>query len=180
MLDALVRLGRERARSMTSQHSLESLIAAEIDVLSPFPRLLLSYASVLGRSFNPLVWRQLLDDDGIEIDEGVTAELKQFVEFDPTGSARFRQAVVRDVAYRGLPYRRRQVLHLRAGQVDGGGRGRQRRLRGGSPVGALLRGWRPRAGVALRPSRGRQRGSAHTPTPTRPPSTGARSTRAGG
>ena len=117
VLDALVRLGRERGAVDDLPSTLESLIAAEIDVLSPFPRLLLSYASVLGRSFNPLVWRQLLDDDGIEIDEGVTAELKQFVEFDPSGSARFRQAVVRDVAYRGLPYRRRQVLHLRAGQV---------------------------------------------------------------
>ena len=42
---------------------------------------------------------------------------KQFVQFDPAGVARFRQAVVRDVAYRGLPYRRRRVLHLRAGQV---------------------------------------------------------------
>ena len=38
-----------------------------------------------GRSFNPLVWRQLLADDGIEIDEGVTSELRRFVEFDPSG-----------------------------------------------------------------------------------------------
>ncbi len=117
MLDALVRLGRERGAVDDLPGSLEALIAAEIDVLSPFPRLLLGYASVLGRSFNPMVWRQLLADDGIEIDEGVTSELRRFVEFDPSGSARFRQAVVRDVAYRGLPYRRRHVLHLRAGQV---------------------------------------------------------------
>jgi class 3 adenylate cyclase/tetratricopeptide (TPR) repeat protein len=117
VLDALVRLGRERGALDDLPDSLEALIAAEIDVLSPFPRLLLGYASVLGRSFNPKVWRQLLVDDGIEIDEGVTAELKTFVHFDAAGSARFRQAVVRDVAYRGLPYRRRRELHLRAGQV---------------------------------------------------------------
>ena len=59
------------------------------------------YASVLGRSFNPLVWRRSCRDDGIEMDDGVTGELRQFVEFDPAASARFRQAVVRDVAYRG-------------------------------------------------------------------------------
>ena len=40
--------------------SLEALVAAEIDVLSPLPRLLLGYASVLGRSFNPFVWRRIL------------------------------------------------------------------------------------------------------------------------
>ena len=58
VLDALVRLGRERGAVDDLPDSLEALIAAEIDVLSPFPRLLLGYASVLGRSFNPLVWRQ--------------------------------------------------------------------------------------------------------------------------
>ncbi len=117
VLDALVRLGRERGAIDDLPDSLEALIAAEIDVLSPFPRLLLGYASVLGRSFNPLVWRQILSDDGIEIDDSVTDELAQFVHFDPAGVARFRQSVIRDVAYRGLPYRRRRVLHLRAGQV---------------------------------------------------------------
>ena len=180
VLDALVRLGRERGAVDDLPSTLESLIAAEIDVLSPFPRLLLSYASVLGRSFNPLVWRQLLDDDGIEIDEGVTAELKQFVEFDPTGSARFRQAVVRDVAYRGLPYRRRQVLHLRAGQV-------MEEVAAGNvdsvadllsvhfyEGGDLERAWRY-ARLA-----GSQRPATRTPTPTRLPSTGGRWRRAVG
>ncbi len=117
VLHALVRLGRERGAVDDLPDSLESLIAAEIDVLSPLPRLLLGYASVLGRSFNPLVWRQLLLEDGIEIDDGLAAELARFVHFDPAGVARFRQAVVCDVAYRGLPYRRRRLLHLRAGQV---------------------------------------------------------------
>jgi len=117
VLDALVRLGRERGAVEDLPDSLEALVAAEIDVLSPFPRLVLGYASVLGRTFNPLVWRQLLLDDGIEIADGATDELERFIEVDHVGVARFRQEVVRDVAYRGLPYRRRRVLHLRAGQV---------------------------------------------------------------
>jgi class 3 adenylate cyclase/tetratricopeptide (TPR) repeat protein len=117
VVQALLRLGRELGDVDDLPDSLEALIAAEIDVLSPFPRLLLGYAAVLGRSFNPLVWERLLSEDGIELDERATQPLRPFVSFDPGGTARFRQAVVRDVAYRGLPYRRRQALHLRAGQV---------------------------------------------------------------
>ena len=46
------------ARSMTCPDSLEALVAAEIDVLSAASRgCSCGYASVLGRSFNPLVWR---------------------------------------------------------------------------------------------------------------------------
>ena len=149
-------------------------------MLSPFPRLLLGYASVLGRSFNPLVWRQLLVDDGIEIDDGVTDELEQFVAVRPRWRrARFRQAVVRDVAYRGLPYRRRQVLHLRAGQVMERGGRRRRRLGGRPPLGALLRGWRPRAGLAIRAPRRVPRLRRPTPTATPPRSTAGPWRRAG-
>ena len=53
VLDALVRLGRERGAVDDLPGSLEALIAAEIDVLSPFPRLLLGYASVLGPQLQP-------------------------------------------------------------------------------------------------------------------------------
>ena len=55
---------------------------------APVPRLLLSYASVLGRSFTPSSGDRILrETTAIEADEGVTAELKQFLELDPGGSA---------------------------------------------------------------------------------------------
>ena len=69
VLDTLVRAGPRAWGLDELPDSLESVIAAEIDVLSPFPRLLLGYAAVLGRSFNPLVWRRLLAEDGIELDD---------------------------------------------------------------------------------------------------------------
>ena len=160
--------------------SLEALVAAEIDVLSPFPRLLLGYASVLGRSFNPLVWERLLVDDGIEIDEPTTAQIKPFVAFEPGGVARFRQAVVRDVAYRGLPYRRRQVLHLRAGQVDGGGGRRGGRLRRRPPVASTSSRAATTSGRGATPAWPGPGPRSRTPTSTRRRSTGARSRPADG
>ena len=97
--------------------SLEAVLAAEIDVVSPVARQLLRYAAVLGRSFDLPVWDRLLAADGLERSEVSTGELQRFLEVGAGGAARFRQAVVRDAAYRGLPYRRRRTLHLRAGQV---------------------------------------------------------------
>ena len=118
VLDTLVRVGRERGGLDELPDSLESLIAAEIDVLSPFPRLLLGYAAGPRSQLQPAGVASVssLRTASSSTTERSTA-LRDFVEFDPSGSARFRQAVVRDVSYRSLPYRRRRELHLRAGQV---------------------------------------------------------------
>jgi class 3 adenylate cyclase/tetratricopeptide (TPR) repeat protein len=116
VLDALVQLGRERGDLDDLPESLEELIAAEIDVLAPRPRAILRYASVLGRSFHPLVGQELVADLGLSLDNAVVDDLRRFLDIAPD-EVRFRQAVVRDVAYQGLPYRRRRELHLRAGEV---------------------------------------------------------------
>jgi class 3 adenylate cyclase/tetratricopeptide (TPR) repeat protein len=116
VLHALLRVGRERGLSDLPD-SLEALVAAEVDVITGLPRVLLGYASVLGRSFNPRIWEDLLSQDGLEVDDGSLAELEQFLHFDGGGGARFHQAVVRDAAYSALPYRRRRELHLRAGEA---------------------------------------------------------------
>jgi tetratricopeptide (TPR) repeat protein len=42
--------------------------------------------------------------------------LAEFIDRDPPGSFRFRHALFRDVAYEGLPYRRRRDLHQRVGE----------------------------------------------------------------
>jgi class 3 adenylate cyclase/tetratricopeptide (TPR) repeat protein len=116
VLGALLWLGQDSGVDDLPD-SLEELVAAEIDVLAPLPRQLLRHAAVLGQSFSPDVWRELLRADGIELDDASSDALAHFLEVDEAGSVRFRQAVVRDVAYRGLSYRRRRELHARAGHA---------------------------------------------------------------
>jgi class 3 adenylate cyclase/tetratricopeptide (TPR) repeat protein len=116
VLDALVQLGRERAGADDLPESLEEAIAAEIDVLAPLPRALLRYLSVLGRSFHPRVGQELVADLGLALDDAMLDDLRRFLDI-AVDEIRFRQAVVRDVAYQNLPYRRRRELHLRAGEV---------------------------------------------------------------
>ncbi len=97
--------------------SLDAVVNAELDALGVLARRLVRYASVLGRSFRIAVLRELVADDAIELDDATTRELGRFLEYEGTDRARFRQALHRDVAYEGLPYRRRRELHLRAGQI---------------------------------------------------------------
>lgn len=116
VLHALLRVGRTRGLGDLPD-SLEGLVAAEVDVLTPLPRLLLGYASVLGRSFNGRVWEDLLREDGLTLEETSLRELERFLHVDAGGGWRFRDAVVRDATYGALPYRRRRVLHRRAAET---------------------------------------------------------------
>ena len=73
------------------------------------------------------------------------------VDAGSVGRLRFRNTLVRDAAYEGLPYRRRRDLHAHVGRsdrVDGRlvGRGRSFDARA-----SLLRGPAPREGMALLP-----------------------------
>jgi class 3 adenylate cyclase/tetratricopeptide (TPR) repeat protein len=97
--------------------SLEAAINAEIDRLESLPRALLRHAAVLGVRFRPSVLGAVLADSNIELDATALDGLDEFLERDGRDSARFRQAVLREAAYAGLPYRRRRELHLRAGKT---------------------------------------------------------------
>lgn len=97
--------------------SLDAVVNAELDALGVLARRLVRYASVLGRSFRVSVLRELVADDQIDLDDATTRELGRFLEYEGTDRARFRHAMHRDVAYEGLPFRRRRELHLRAGQI---------------------------------------------------------------
>src|SRR5439155_22217837 len=50
-------------------------------------------------------------------DAGVWRRLGEYLDEQPDGQWRFRHALVRDAAYEGLPYRRRQELHERVGTI---------------------------------------------------------------
>lgn len=116
-LDEMLRLARSTGRVESLPDSLDAVINAELDALASLPRLLLRYASVLGRSFRPIVLQGVLADERIELDDATTRQLGRFLEYEGTDRVRFRHAMHRDVAYEGLSYRRRRELHLRAGEV---------------------------------------------------------------
>jgi class 3 adenylate cyclase/tetratricopeptide (TPR) repeat protein len=97
--------------------SIEAVIASRIDRLAPQDRTLLRYAAVIGPSFRlDLLDRVLLGEARDVEGMAVLNRLAEFVHVDPPGSVQFRHALFRDVAYEGLPYRRRRDLHQRVGE----------------------------------------------------------------
>ncbi|HLX20281.1 MAG TPA: tetratricopeptide repeat protein [Gaiellaceae bacterium] len=96
--------------------SVEAVVTADIDRLSPSDRMVLRYASVLGVVFEHDVLREVLQDE-VELDETVWERLQGLVDSDAAGRVRFRNTLVHDVAYAGLSFRRRRELHGRVGAV---------------------------------------------------------------
>jgi class 3 adenylate cyclase/tetratricopeptide (TPR) repeat protein len=95
--------------------SVETLMAAQIDRLSPGDRRVLRCASVIGASFAPDLLELCL---GAERPDGdIWTRLADLVVDDGAGQVRFRHALVRDAAYEGLPYRRRRELHAAVGET---------------------------------------------------------------
>ncbi len=95
--------------------SLEQLVTHEIDDLAPHDRTVLRYAAVLGVGFATAMLRKMLP---VELrSPGIEGRLRGFLHEDRPGQLRFRHALLRDVAYEGLAYRRRRDLHARAGET---------------------------------------------------------------
>ena len=100
--------------------TVESLVATRIDRLAPGDRALLRWASVLGVTFSGALIADVLEGDPTAAsDSEAWDRLAEFVERDPNvpGSFRFRHALIRDGAYEGLSFKRRQELHARVGEV---------------------------------------------------------------
>ena len=99
--------------------SVEGLMTSQIDRLDPVDRTVLRYAAVLGfvvedDDLQDLLTAQL--GTGSDSDLGQRLPLlDEFLTRSSPGRLRFRHALMRDVAYEGLPYRRRQVLHDQVG-----------------------------------------------------------------
>ena len=96
--------------------SIESLIAGEIDQLAPTDRTIVRYAAVLGASFDPNLLEAAVRAD-VELDDQLWDRLGALIEPEPNGDRRFRNMLIRDAAYEGLPYRRRRALHDRVAQT---------------------------------------------------------------
>lgn len=94
--------------------SLGSVVSTSIDALPPLSRSILRYCAVLGRSFRLSIVQAVLREDGIELDGATRHSLRRFLVPDGKDRLRFTNAMIRDVAYDGLSFRRRKELHLRA------------------------------------------------------------------
>jgi class 3 adenylate cyclase/tetratricopeptide (TPR) repeat protein len=88
--------------------SVEDVIGAQIDLLAAADKSTLRAAAVAGMSFEEDLLAEVL---GRPLDVGVWERLREFVSAETPGTFRFRHALLRDVAYEGLPYARRRQLH---------------------------------------------------------------------
>jgi tetratricopeptide (TPR) repeat protein len=97
--------------------TVEELAATQIDQLPPAQRSLLRRAAVLGDEFPEDLLLQTFKDvapekSGTELLAGLSGLIVS------TGhQLRFRHPILREVAYAGLPYKRRRELHAKAAEV---------------------------------------------------------------
>jgi class 3 adenylate cyclase/tetratricopeptide (TPR) repeat protein len=115
-LQQLVARAREADGDVALPESVEGLLAARIDRLPPRDRTVLRYASVLGMRFERDVLTAALEDDA-KPDDDVWLRLAELITEEAPGELRFHHALLRDAAYEGLPYKRRQRLHERVGET---------------------------------------------------------------
>jgi class 3 adenylate cyclase/tetratricopeptide (TPR) repeat protein len=97
--------------------SVEGVVTSQIDRLDPHDRTLLRYAAVLGMRFPESALHEMLADRAHLVDAGTLGRLGDFLLRDGTDGLEFRHALIRDVAYAGLPFRLRREMHERAGQA---------------------------------------------------------------
>ncbi|HET6168123.1 MAG TPA: adenylate/guanylate cyclase domain-containing protein [Marmoricola sp.] len=111
-------VGAGRSGSVAAlPESVEGLVTSQIDRLDPADRTVLRCAAVLGVTVDEKALLSLLDDQHTAVPAGVTERLGDFLARESSGVLRFRNALMRDVAYEGLPFRRRQELHEQVGRA---------------------------------------------------------------
>jgi class 3 adenylate cyclase/tetratricopeptide (TPR) repeat protein len=110
----LVRAVVETGSADELPDSVEAATVARIDRLDPADRTVLRLASVLGVSFHPRMLEWLSDGDA-PVEPGALERLQGFFEDEGGGFLRFRNAIVREAAYDGLPFKTRKRLHVIAG-----------------------------------------------------------------
>lgn len=96
--------------------TVEELLTARIDTLPPDDRAFLRQASVLGQRTRTRLLEELLEASAFLV-RATIRRLDAFLVEEGPGRIRFRHALVRDVAYSTLSYRRRRELHARAGEL---------------------------------------------------------------
>ena len=95
--------------------SIEAAAMARMDLLAQSDRALIRRAALLGRTFDPHMLVDVLDDGVSWPDERTWARLWRYFDVHQDGSVHFRSAVVREAAYAALSYRLRRRLHAVVG-----------------------------------------------------------------
>jgi class 3 adenylate cyclase/tetratricopeptide (TPR) repeat protein len=96
--------------------SIEGVVAAQIDQLSPTARRVLRHAAVLGSQLETAQLVDLLPDLAHTLDDHLHDELTDFLIPAEGGvELRFRHGLIREVAYQGLAYRARRRMHDQVG-----------------------------------------------------------------
>jgi class 3 adenylate cyclase/predicted ATPase len=116
-LHEILQVVRDTGSVQELPESLGSVVSTSIDALPPLSRTVLRYCSVLGRSFRTSIVRKILQEEDLELDNATRSSLARFLVSDGKGRLRFTNAMIRDVAYDGLSFRRRRELHLRAAKT---------------------------------------------------------------
>lgn len=116
-LHEILQVVRETGSVEQLPDSLGSVVSTSIDALPQLSRSILRYCAVLGRSFRTSIVQEILKEDRLEFDAVTRRNLRRFLVSDGTGRLRFTNAMIRDVAYDGLSFRRRRELHLRAAKA---------------------------------------------------------------
>jgi tetratricopeptide (TPR) repeat protein len=106
-----------KIREIRIPETVQSVIAARIDSLSPKRKTLLQIASVIGSDIPIMLLREVVDLSEAELQK-LLAELKaaQFLYEIPNATSfqlKFRHALVHEVAYGSLISAKRQMLHAR-------------------------------------------------------------------
>ncbi len=96
--------------------TVEALVTSDIDRLVPSDRRALRYAAVLGSVVDVHVLEALMSQHGGLAEEQLH-RLDGFLEPGRPGVLRFRNELLREVAYEGLPFRRRRPLHEQVGSA---------------------------------------------------------------
>lgn len=111
-------LAASRSGSITDlPDSVEGVVTSQIDRLDPRDRDLLRYAAVLGVEFSLPALQLMLAASGQRVDDEALRRVGDFIESAGDVRRRFRHAVIRDVAYSGLPYRLRRQMHEQVGRA---------------------------------------------------------------
>ncbi len=110
-LTSLATLAQRTGESTDLPTSVEAVLLAEIDRLDPAERTMLRFAAVLGNRFDTRVFSQLFPDLGVHRE--MLERLGEFLRPIDADVLEFRHAMVRDVAYAGLPFALRREMHER-------------------------------------------------------------------
>ena len=97
--------------------TVEELAASQIDRLPPAQRSLLRRAAVLGDEFDEDLLLRMVGDVAPQRSLPELLAGLQGLIVAEDHQLRFRHAILREVAYAGLPYQRRRELHARAAEV---------------------------------------------------------------